>query len=176
MYGRLLANHPLITKSITVSAMCGLGDVLLQSGSSSPSKVDLARTARMMAHGLIATGPLNHVWHTRVLERIFPTAAGRTMDAAVGKVVLDQAVFAPVIITIFCTNMAVLESKPVDANWPKVLPLIVANWAFWPAAQLLNFRFVPVQHQVSFVGVCMVFWSAYLSHVQFDKDKQRLKQ
>jgi protein Mpv17 len=111
-----------------------------------------------------------------VLERIFPTAAGRTLDAAIGKVVLDQALFAPVVITIFCTNMAVLESKPVDANWPKVLPLIVANWAFWPAAQLLNFRFVPVQHQVSFVGVCMAAWSAYLSHVQFDNPKQRLKQ
>jgi protein Mpv17 len=179
VYLRCLNNRPLLTKSLTASALCGVGDVLVQSfASKERGAVDVKRTLRLMAHGLIATGPLNHYWHTRVLERVFPTsvAAGRAaLDAAIGKVVLDQAIFAPCIITIFCTNMAVMQGKPADANWPKVLPLIVSNWAFWPAFQLVNFRFVPIQHQVGFVGFGMILWSAYISWFEHDREREKLK-
>ena len=38
-----------------------------------------------------------------------------------------------------------------------------AQWAFWIPAQLINFRFVPVRHQLNFVLVVSLFWTTFLS-------------
>jgi protein Mpv17 len=38
-----------------------------------------------------------------------------------------------------------------------------AQWAFWIPIQLLNFKFVPVRHQLNVVLVTSVVWTALLS-------------
>ena len=38
-----------------------------------------------------------------------------------------------------------------------------AQWAFWIPAQLINFRFVPVRHQLNFVLVVSLAWTTFLS-------------
>ena len=38
-----------------------------------------------------------------------------------------------------------------------------AQWAFWIPVQLLNFRFVPVRHQLNVVLVTSIVWTALLS-------------
>lgn len=38
-----------------------------------------------------------------------------------------------------------------------------AQWAFWIPVQLLNFRFVPVRHQLNVVLLTSVVWTALLS-------------
>eukprot|EP00967_Tisochrysis_lutea_P148175 scaffold282606_cov37-Tisochrysis_lutea.AAC.1 len=38
-----------------------------------------------------------------------------------------------------------------------------AQWAFWIPAQLINFRFVPVRHQLNFVLVVSLVWTTFLS-------------
>ena len=45
------------------------------------------------------------------------------------------------------------------------LPLsrALAQWAFWIPAQLINFRFVPVRHQLNFVLVVSLGWTTFLS-------------
>ena len=38
-----------------------------------------------------------------------------------------------------------------------------AQWIFWIPVQLLNFRFVPVRHQLNVVLLTSVVWTALLS-------------
>nr|CAG8567583.1 10685_t:CDS:2 [Entrophospora candida] len=38
-----------------------------------------------------------------------------------------------------------------------------ANYTIWPLVQLVNFRFLPLQYRVPFVGSVGVLWSTYLS-------------
>jgi protein Mpv17 len=38
-----------------------------------------------------------------------------------------------------------------------------AQWAFWIPIQLLNFKFVPVRHQLNVVLLTSVVWTALLS-------------
>lgn len=38
-----------------------------------------------------------------------------------------------------------------------------AQWVFWIPVQLLNFRYVPVRHQLNVVLVTSVAWTALLS-------------
>ena len=46
--------------------------------------------------------------------------------------------------------------------------MLRVNWVVWPVLQAVNFAFVPVQFQVLFVNVCVIFWSAFLSVMQSD--------
>ena len=39
----------------------------------------------------------------------------------------------------------------------------IAQWKFWIPVQLLNFRFVPVRHQLNVVLLTSVVWTALLS-------------
>jgi protein Mpv17 len=38
-----------------------------------------------------------------------------------------------------------------------------AQWVFWIPVQLLNFKFVPVRHQLNVVLVTSIVWTALLS-------------
>ncbi len=70
----------------------------------------------------------------------------------------DQIVFAPFMISGFFGFTAALEGKSTDQIKAKLkrdwLPALKANYVVWPAAQLINFTFVP-QVRLLFVAV---FW------------------
>lgn len=40
---------------------------------------------------------------------------------------------------------------------------LVANYTVWPLLQVVNFKYVGVQHQTLFVNIMAIFWNAYLS-------------
>ena len=46
---------------------------------------------------------------------------------------------------------------------PRKLTALVANWALWVPAQLVNFRYIPGKFQVLFSNVVALGWNAYLS-------------
>jgi hypothetical protein len=66
----------------------------------------------------------------------------------------DQIVFAPFMISGFFTFTAALEGKSPEQIKAKLkrdwLPALKANYLLWPAAQLVNFTFVPQVTAVCF--------------------------
>ncbi|CAH1273176.1 MPV17L2 [Branchiostoma lanceolatum] len=107
--------------------------------------------------GFACLGNFNYVW-IPVLERMFP---GATVRKTLAKVLVDQVIAAPLLITAFYAGLRVLERKPgVFAVWrEKFVDTYMTGMMFWPAAQTINFYLLPLQYRVVFLGVCSFTWA-----------------
>lgn len=114
--------------------------------------------------GLII-GPVLRTWYL-TLDIIVP---GTAKTAGVKKMLLDQSLFAPVMICFFFGVTETLAGKrPQDIKQmlhERYLDALITNYKIWPLAQTLNFTFVPIQHRVGFVQIVAIFWNAYMSWV-----------
>lgn len=143
-----LARTPIGTQLITTGILFGAGDVLAQQAVErrGPLDHDLLRTGRMAFFGAALAGPVFVGWY-RVLDRYVNLATpNKTLLA---RVALDQGAFAPVNIAFFFASQGILEGKTfgevgqkISDSWGTTL---IANWKLWPAVQLLNFKFVPLE-------------------------------
>ncbi|XP_020610547.1 protein Mpv17-like [Orbicella faveolata] len=162
-YQQLLITHPWKTQTIGTGVLVAAGDVVTQQFVERKGlKHDFFRTARMGVVGLII-GPVLRTWYL-TLDRIVPGAA---KTAGFKKMLLDQSLFAPVMICFFfgitetlagkrlCDIKEMLQERYADA--------LITNYKIWPLAQTLNFTFVPIQHRVGFVQIVAIFWNAYMS-------------
>ena len=50
-----------------------------------------------------------------------------------------------------------------SASIRRLWDTLKAQWAFWIPAQLINFKYMPVRHQLNFVLVVSLFWTTFLS-------------
>lgn len=108
-----------------------------------------------------------HVWYTTLDKYVFPDAPTSTR-AVVTKTALDQLLWAPAFSCVFFAFINILDGRP-DAVLPaiqaKLLPMLLANYALWPAAHLINFKFVPSRQRILYINCVQILWSAYLSHL-----------
>lgn len=112
--------------------------------------------------GLII-GPVLRTWYL-TLDRILPGAA---KTAGFKKMLLDQSLFAPVMICFFFGVTETLAGKRLhdikQMLQERYTETLITNYKIWPLAQTLNFTFVPIQHRVGFVQIVAIFWNAYMS-------------
>ena len=139
------------------------GDVITQQfAEGRGTNHDLRRTARMGVVGLVI-GPVLRSWYL-TLERIAP---GIVKTACFKKMLLDQSLFALVMICFFFSVSETLAGKrPHEIKemlQERYVQTLITNYKIWPLAQTLNFTFVPIQHRVGFVQIVAIFWNAYLS-------------
>jgi len=83
------------------------------------------------------------------------------------KVLADQFIFSPAYLGVFFYTTGLMRGQSWDectAHLKEVFwPSLLADCAVWPAAQVINFAFVPVPLQPIYVNVLNVFWNAFLS-------------
>jgi len=53
---------------------------------------------------------------------------------------------------------------------------LISNWKVWPAAQFINFRYIPPAYRVPFSQTCGVFWTLYLSILNSGEDMKQDKE
>ena len=80
---------------------------------------------------------------------------------------LDQSLFAPVMICFFFSVSETLAGKQPheikEMLQEHYVQTLITNYKIWLLAQTLNFTFVPIQHRVGFVQIVAIFWNADLS-------------
>lgn len=162
-YQRSLAARPLLTQSLTTAVLFAVGDITAQQAIEKKGlgKHELARTGRMFAYGGAVFGPAATTWFKILSKRVVLQNKNAEILA---RVACDQLIFAPTFIGIFLGSMAVLEgSSPKEKLDKSYVDTLQTNWMVWPFVQMVNFKFVPLQHRVLAVNVVSIGWNSYLS-------------
>ncbi|KAA8493947.1 Protein SYM1 [Porphyridium purpureum] len=168
-YAACVRDKPLLTKVSVALVLNMIGDILAQyltrdSGPSSGRgsfRLNLRRTLEVGLIAAVVIAPNLHGWYL-FLNRAIPSGN------VVQMVLLDQLVFAPYLNSAFMLALGALNGKKPaqirrtikDRLWPTML----MNWQLWPAAQALNFMFVPPDFQVLCVNLTAFVWSVLLSY------------
>ncbi|KAI0005473.1 hypothetical protein BJV74DRAFT_804620 [Russula compacta] len=144
-----------------------------------PYHYDIARTLRFFCFGA-GISPVIGRWN-KYLELKFPLCSRRKCTASFTvlskRVVVDQIVMAPIGLSLFLSSMGVMEgrdTKHIRARFKDIYQLaLLANWKIWPAAQFINFWFIPLPYRVPFQQTCGVFWTLYLSLLTSAENKNQ---
>lgn len=84
----------------------------------------------------------------------------------VARVAVDQTLFAPTSLFVFLSSMSVMEGSSLPEKLEtSYTTALTRNWMVWPFVQLVNFRFVPLEHRIILVNVVLLGWNSYLSYI-----------
>lgn len=82
------------------------------------------------------------------------------------RVAVDQTIFSPTFLTVFLSTMAYFEGRSPKENVKKnFLPIMATNYMVWPWVQLANFKFVPLNHRLTFANTVAIGWNCYISYM-----------
>lgn len=115
------------------------------------------RTARHAAFGLFIEpiGSRWYPWIDRVVSRAF---VKKSLPFVGAKVALDTLLWGP-----FVTGSYLCVTQN-QWNFQEFRKLLLFESAYWPVLDMVNFRYVPVQRQMSFMNVASIGDTVYLSH------------
>jgi protein Mpv17 len=173
-----LNERPIITKATTGSILWGLGDVVAQvvpslifpeerTSAKSDMNLDAARTGRAMFYGFVIHAPLSHL-HFNLLEWMTIKGGFVGNSIPVFKTVMEQFVYWSWFSnSLYHGAMGAMQGMTFDEVHNRIADVLwdtqKAQWAFWIPIQMLNFKFVPVRHQLNVVLLTSVAWTALLS-------------
>ncbi|KAL9552070.1 hypothetical protein MBANPS3_003963 [Mucor bainieri] len=186
-YHRVLTKRPILIQSLSTAVLFGAGDVIAQQFVEKQGwdKHDLTRTFRMTAFGGVFAGPALSNWY-RFIDRKVTTK--NAFQGLATKVVLDQFIFAPFFIAddhtsiqckcvlliqlgypAFFTGQGIFEGKSLQEIKDKLssgyTTALIGNYKIWPAVQVVNFYFTPLNYRLMVTNVVALGWNAYLSTV-----------
>ncbi|KAJ2780224.1 hypothetical protein H4R18_003576 [Coemansia javaensis] len=151
------------------------GDQRRHADSRTANGYDPIPTLRFFVYGA-AFAPVLYCWHAFLNAR-FPlppvaNAAAAQPRASAGRaavvlkrLAVDQAVFAPVACGAFVVGMGALEglgpAEIQERMRAHYLRILLAGYAVWPAAQLVNLSVVPLAYRVQFGSVVSLAWNRH---------------
>ncbi|XP_006615486.1 uncharacterized protein LOC102674348 [Apis dorsata] len=123
-----------------------------------------AQLKRYAIYGCFIAGPLLHGWY-KWLDMFYK---GKTMKIVLTKVLIDQFVFTPPLITLFFISMSLMESKPnvFDECKAKFFQTFKTSCIYWLPVQFFNFLLVPPILRVSFVSIAAFCWVNILCYLK----------
>lgn len=164
-YNELLAEKPILVKSLTSLVGFMLGDIVSQTIVGDPYSG--VRTLHLMMFGTVMDGPCGHLWYTTLDKNIFPREPTST-KAILAKTAMDQLIWCPIITVGFFMFIRTVEGHPeqiIPTIQAEMVSTVVASYALWPLAHLINFRFVPSQQRILYINAVQILWTAYLSNL-----------
>lgn len=117
------------------------------------------------AHLVVVTALLailGYQWYN-LLDDMYVTSAAKDVAA---KVVLDEIIMAPFVITSYIFALGLLEGQDLNSvylEWAeKFTPIFQTDLLVWPAVQVVNYLAVPAPLRVHFINACTFLWNLYL--------------
>ena len=190
-YRSLLVQQPVMTKALTSGAIMGLSDGITQGlerqmgFDNLNKKHNWLRTWHTVVTGICWSGPSAHYWYASLEEicKVFPVYT--PIAGLFQRIILDALIFSPITIAGFFVCNTFIQRGPRNARatieeirqkmstkWAKA---VVGAWMFWPTVNLFNFSLVPLSYRVLYANVMSLFWSGYLSFVNYQKKKTTSK-
>eukprot|EP00741_Cyanophora_paradoxa_P021769 tig00000241_g21012.t1 len=180
VYHGLLSSYPLETRAITAALFGGLADILSQIGSACLRRKSLVlkygRVLRLAACCFFLNGVCNHMWYS-YLDGSIP---GNGVPDVLKKVALDEFVYSLYSDSAFFVVIGMLEQRSWEHTIRRLqqefIPTYLADLSIWPAAQIINFRFVPALYRVFYMNVVSLMWTCYLAgQAQKEVQPRRIK-
>ncbi|KAF9014952.1 hypothetical protein BDQ17DRAFT_1340232 [Cyathus striatus] len=183
--------HPNWTLAVTGGCLNALGDCVaqvtqntLEDRDDRYQRYDYLRTLRFFAFVLLAYrfvrschGTMEHLPRKTIPPQIHGGNKKVSLKALGKRVAADQMLMAPVGLGIFLGSMGLMEGRngaQIKQKYTDLYPTaLLANWRVWPAAQLVNFRYMPLPYRVPFSQTCGVFWTLYLSLLNAKEDDKQ---
>eukprot|EP01126_Amoeba_proteus_P020927 TRINITY_DN2124_c0_g1_i3.p1 TRINITY_DN2124_c0_g1~~TRINITY_DN2124_c0_g1_i3.p1 ORF type:complete len:159 (-),score=23.61 TRINITY_DN2124_c0_g1_i3:146-622(-) len=127
------------------------------------------RTAHIFCFGFCVSAPVYHNWY-RLVETQIP---GKSVLQVIKKVLADQTLMAPLVITTLFFSIGWRQGKSFDQTWKKwqadFIPTMKANYSVWPFVTFVGYKFVPIQIRVAYLSSVSLFWNVYLSYMAHRK-------
>ncbi|XP_013918083.1 PREDICTED: protein Mpv17 isoform X2 [Thamnophis sirtalis] len=134
VYQRLMVQHPWKVQIITAGTLMGAGDVISQ---------QMIERRGLSGH---------NGWRTLKMMSIG---------------VCFVFGFAPCFLACFLTLAGALNGLSLERNWSKLKEdypdTLITNYYIWPAVQLANFYFIPLNYRLPVVQCVALIWNSYLS-------------
>lgn len=162
-----LDSRPILTKTVTTSLIYAAADLTAQmlSPSSGSGSLDLIRTLRMAAYGLLILGPSQHLWFNFMSK----TLPKRDVLTTLKKTFMGQAIYGPANAIVFFSYNAALQGESGDEIVARlkrdVLPTLRNGLLYWPICDFITYKFVPVHLQPLLNSTCAYLWTIYLTYM-----------
>lgn len=172
-YSNLSAKKPIQTAIVSTTVLSFVGDIITQNiehkyiNKSSFSSFNW-NYKRSIKFGIVGCflGPQLSLWYKYLSTSIFP---GETFIIAIKRMIIDQSLFAPYATAYFLTFSTLLDTGNINdiknrlkSSWFKAYKV---NLTVWPAAQIINFCWIPLQYRVLWANLIALWWNSYLSFV-----------
>jgi len=170
-YLRQLALRPVRTKALTSALCSAVASVLAQKSLGVPlASINLTGVRNQALLGFLR-GITIHYWQdalSALFRRLgYPTPASQsTTPVVLGKLVLDQSIFASFNLAWFLYALGWLEGRPIAESHLKFrnefFSMLKMNWRVWPLVNFVNFTYVPPQLRALVLNLVGVGWMVYL--------------
>lgn len=173
---KLFTKYLVVTNTITCGCLLGTGDLITQNieqrfmhrkkEDEEGVVINWHRTGRMFMMG-ISLGPLTHLWYNVAIDKLIKGVGNKMVFK---KILADQFVAGPIFCSSFFFGMGLMEGRGIKGAVGEVrdnfLPVYMADWCFWPPAQYINFRYLPVEYRVVYVCTLTLCWNTFLSYMK----------
>lgn len=155
--------------SLTSGGVMTVGDCIYQSFEQAQGVTtthDWQRTARFAIVGATLHGPFFHQGF-KLIDRIFGTTMGNPV-VAIKKSAFGHTFLFPTYLCAFSGYMGLLEGKTPSESVQKIRhtfwPMCVGGTLFWPAANVVNFTYIPPANRMLYINCMGVLWNSFLSY------------
>lgn len=162
--------NPIETKACISGIVYSFGDLIAQNYEGRDvSEWDRGRVLRSGLCGLLAHGPLSHLYYLG-LDTAFAQQSFIDVDSWMSpiiKVGIDQTVWSIFWNSTYYVLLGILKAESpqtivssVRQSW---WDLLKAGWRLWPIVHVCTYGIIPVQHRLLFVDTVELIWVCILS-------------
>lgn len=179
-YTSILRKYPLRTQMITSAIIWSTGDIISQTMFSKEApkdrELDVKSLLAASVFGGFLLGPAGHFWYEsldRYCIKSLHLHPG-TWRLVLTKLSLDTVFFGPLCISTFLVYMTISMGGSLTDAKNKLsndfLPILALETMYWPAVQAVNFRLIPLHHQLLFVNMVSLVDSTFFCWMKSHDD------